>query len=288
MGKIFLWFGGAEFLNTLRIVFDDNSRDSSGIHFLIAFTLLLLGFWIDEREQIDEQAERTRKATEIRAKLASGESVNPYSLYLRPFSTTSRLRTSNPDPRTLGATPSTFYILKTLELENVLAKALNSFAPLITLNTLSRELGAGKIAAAASDWQEVVRILALHATVILVIPGYQAGTKWEVGWLKEKQHLYKTIFLMPHAVDVPNSEFDVATHWVNTSIALHELGLTIPEYCKEGMMFTLKDSGEVAQSKQIGKMNMDSSEFWITSVKSVLSHHKSNSCNWIEGSSSGM
>jgi hypothetical protein len=72
---------------------------------------------------------------------------------------------------------------------------------------------------------------------------------------KENCYLYKTIFIMPRAIEEPTSDFDVASHWITTANAMAELGMSLPRYLKGGALFTMSDSGEVTQLTPFGIMD---------------------------------
>jgi hypothetical protein len=272
LGKAVMFLGGSEILYALHILFGDSGYDgSSAPHFAIGVVLVIIGGTLLNAAQAQVARGREQRAKQIATLLQAGKEVPPFSLYLRPFSTTAKLQVSNPDPNTIGATPAALYTPRTLELENRLAAALENFAPLVALGKPDLLLGAGKITVEDKDWQEQLKVLVAAAKVICVVPEYQEGTLWEIRYLKNTGYFDRTVFVMPHRVDVGKApRIDVARIWADTSYALIGSGVTLPPYSDEGLLFSLNRQGEISRSAKTSKWLIGSRKLLLESIRSVI------------------
>jgi hypothetical protein len=87
---------------------------------------------------------------------------------------------------------------KFLDLETLLAMALDAYAPLIVLGRPGEQVGAGRILTSEDAWQDDFHTLSSKALVIRLLPSTQPGTTWEMQTiLKDASLLSKTVFLIP-------------------------------------------------------------------------------------------
>ncbi len=249
LAKVLMFFGGGEILFALKSLSDPFT--SSTLHFVIGFVLLVLALLIASFYQKELVDDRNKRALLLSRRLAAGKSVDPFSLYLRPFVSTGLLRTR---PRTRNyATPSGLWQNADTELETLLADCLSDSAPLYALGKPGEHVGAGRLLLDESRWQEAVKRLSAAAPLIFVVPSHLVGTKWEIELIKDKQYFSKTIFIMPYAVEDVTRKLDVPGEWQKTREAMNPLGLTLPEFSKDGMFFTLDKEGRIVNSCPIGR-----------------------------------
>ncbi len=270
IGKVILFFGGAEVLYGLYILFDDAGFNGSpGTHLLIGVSLIFIGGMVTAVGESSVMRAREERAKLIVARLQAGQDVKQFSLYLRPFSTTEKFHVSNPDPRTIPATPASLYTPKSFELEDSLATALDGFAPLIALGRPGGNLGAGKITVDDQNWQQSLTTLAAAATIICIVPGHHDGTRWEIEYLKRMKYLNRAVFFMPPSTKVPDPKIDAEKYWAEARIVLQQSGVTLPPYSRGGLIFTLSEEGELARSAQAGALISHQSYLLLNAICSV-------------------
>jgi hypothetical protein len=128
------------------------------------------------------------------------------------------------------------------EFESWLANALTNDGILVGLGRPGEAIGAGRLSTSEDKWREEVVSLLSHCACVFVIPGAESGTKWEIETLNTLGLLQKAIFIMPPF----SGDFDVAAHWRRAKSALSEVGLFLPEYQTEGLLFTVRNDGQLA------------------------------------------
>ena len=260
--KPFLWpIKGWEYIGTLPSIF---VRIPS---YLIFFLLLVIAslifavvilkplFALIEQESMARQRARDRAAGRIVARLreASPMPAPRFSLYLRPFQTTSHLGSNLIGMQNPHQGPDAN--IQT-DFEAILTSAFPAHCPLIALGTPGALLsthpegwdfwpidrtwdipGTGKLACTESDWQETVMLLARYAETIVVVPLHFAGTVWEMEWLHRSGLLAKCAFFMPAS---PSGADDYEKAWEKVSPFLASIGITPPSYQKSGRLFFLE------------------------------------------------
>lgn len=141
--------------------------------------------------------------------LQSGQHPN-YCLYLGPTG----IKSARPD------------------MESLLVSA---FAPLpwVALNgyksPLRRLPTEGRLA------EEAFGTLAQHARVLLIVPGAEPQLTWRLRWLKQHDHLWRAVFLMP--ADGSFAVADWAAAWESARPTLAAAGLELPPYTAGGWLF---------------------------------------------------
>jgi tetratricopeptide (TPR) repeat protein len=187
------------------------------------------------------QVDRTRRAANY-VKIAeqtragpgpSGGGSSGHVLYLRSFIASPKL------PRTQ------LEHWGEVDLEEFIACRLDS-STLIALGDPDLErFGPGRAPASDENWRDVLRVLAIEAQMLLVIPAPTAGTSWELEWVTINKFLHKTCFIMPRPGE--GHEGWWAEHWAQLREWSVRLGLDLPEYTPEGCIFRLTSEGQVDQ-----------------------------------------
>lgn len=183
-----------------------------------------------------EQNRRDRKAVEI---FDSGLAV-PFALYLRPFKTTDRLNLSGLSTKWGG-----------IDLESLIANACSPWGPLLGLGRKGDAVGAGKLCSSDDDWKAMFFQLSEAASAIIVVPGVNGGTFFEIESIINRGLLGKTTFLMPPAFELPifqrspilalvtghgPPESDYARNWENVRACLQTMGIRLPPYNQGGSL----------------------------------------------------
>jgi hypothetical protein len=186
IGRVLVFIGGAEILYGIYLLFDERfGPNPVWPHFAIGMLLGALGQWLLSIHKNEEIDRRTEHAEEILRLLRKSAKASPFSVYLRPFATTSKLLARNTNPISGSISPASAYTEKYVDIEALLAKALVDRVPLVSLGLPNAQLGAGKISVADTTWQENVALLLRHASIVFVVAGYQPGTRWELQHLKD-------------------------------------------------------------------------------------------------------
>ena len=209
-------------------------------------------FALIERECLARQRHRDRTAAHIASTATDGaKPVPPFSLYLRPFTTTGQLP-SNLIGHTGGSEePGQIQT----DFEAILASAFPAHRPLIALGTPGKLLsthpegwtfwpidrtwdipGTGKIASTEDGWRQTVSLLARHAELIVIVPLQFAGTLWEIEFLHAQGLLSKCVFVMPAS----QAERDYADAWRTVTPTLMRETIEPPEYHSSGRLFFLE------------------------------------------------
>jgi hypothetical protein len=225
---------------------------------VVAALFLLAGRLLTALADSRQQAGRDRRASALFASLVDNESgeehVEPYALYLRPFSTTGRMIVSNPKMRWLPVLPSYFATEETLEFETLLAEALAPDLPLIALGRPGEHIGAGRLAVADEEWQDVFQRLIQHASWIVMIPNDEGETRWEIEQLVTQGLLHKTLFIMPPMLR--SRQPDAADYWEKVRSGLAGLSLQLPRYNNAGQLFRLGQAGQYYRGRHLPKLTL--------------------------------
>jgi hypothetical protein len=238
----------------------------------VKFLLFLAATWVGglgavswKRDSTIEQRERDARATEVlsRVEADTQQDIPRFALYLRWFGTTDHLATQpvNVPGREID---------QHTDLETLLHRALYPL-PLVALGRPGEMYGAGRVPADEKTWQGTVARLALAATTILVIPAAHPGTLWELAWLKRSHCLAKTVLIMPQDPHAPSGHwiiregpeqifgtqwegghtFDYAGEWASARASAGSLGLALPAYEPQGMLFALDDDGSLRDQRPL-------------------------------------
>jgi hypothetical protein len=139
-----------------------------------------------------------------------------------------------------------------LDLEALLAQAVEPFAPLIALGLPREQIGAGRVRCNEETWQQELELLARGASFIFVLPSDRSGTRWEIEWLLKNDLTEKCLFLMPPeqlAATLVKKDrhrsFRWAETWKTIAAEICKVGLQLPAYKTTGMIFTMGTEGKV-------------------------------------------
>lgn len=174
-----------------------------------------------------------------------------FRLFLRPFITIQKIKVNNPE------FPHNFLLQlfhhsesepqpAHLNFEFILARLLEiaSNSKIYALGGALKEPSPGRVFMPDEHWKENFELFANTAYSIIVIPGYTLSTIWEIEWLKANFMLGKTIFIMPGHINIDES-FNVKQYWTKTTKSLNKIGLELPEYKYEGLIFKLNANGNI-------------------------------------------
>lgn len=206
------------------------------------FTALALPL---RRNPAREQLRRQAKIDAVATALTETKRPAEFCLYLRPFVTEGQLGHTR---KTLRPTLTNLFAkaYETMELEQLLATAFSDLGlPQLAIGKPSSRFGSGLVTLPADDdgWREFVALAARQATAVLVVPGASEGTAWEVN-LVSKEHLAKTLFVMPPAVE----DYSWKDHWAAAVIRAKADGITLPPYDERGSLFWMIDRERVAET----------------------------------------
>ncbi len=203
------------------------------------------------------QRRRDKKAAQLLRRITDGSKsgkASAYALFLRPFSTTSRLTIANPSRRWLPLLPGYFSHESTLEFETLLSEALAPDLPLIALGRPGEHIGAGRIETPDDEWRRIFERLVEHATWVVMIPYDQGETRWEVDWLTSRGYLAKVVWMMPPKLK--SSRIDMQSYWDQVRQGLRSSGLGLPVYTPAGQFFRLGRTGRFFRGRYLPKLTM--------------------------------
>lgn len=170
----------------------------------------------------------------------------PFTLYLRPFVTSGRIKVPNDWPhfgqRMLLGDP--------WDMELALATVIGTDTPLVAIGDVRGGVGAAKLTTSDADWQAHMRSLSEKARLILAVPLDRPSTMWEMEAIKGDRSLReKTVFVMP-----PSSRFfdfvffffrrSMAARWRRSARRLREKGMILPRYRHRGGFFLIGPDGK--------------------------------------------
>ena len=209
---------------------------------LLALFFILIPFLIYRRR-------RKEKQLEINANFKLKElDKNSFVLYLRPFSTSGKLRIRTIYLKVLDRILMgkfwDFELSVSLELENLF--------PLIAIGHHEESLGAAKLITSDKNWQDAMISLSNQATFIVVVPFESPSTFWEIDYVfSNKKLLEKTIFFMPPTCISWITFFEflirgsIKRKWRKSQATLSSMGIFVPDYRRSGCFFTLNPTGDV-------------------------------------------
>lgn len=211
--------------------------------------LAAVGEVFKQRKLAEGDALRTARANEVLLDaieaLAEGHPPS-FALYLRPFKLTGRIAFDNPAAALQAGNPfhMPFAHDDRLDIERLVAEALDPDLPLVALGRPGEHMGAGRIAVDDAVWQDAVRLLAEASELIVLLPYPAAGTLWEVEHVIGAGLLGKTALLMPPATT--GLEAETAAFWEECRrIVEARHGVQLPAWRAEGGLLTLGAGGSV-------------------------------------------
>src|SRR5262249_20067169 len=141
-------------------------------------TFVGLSRLIHRINQSRAHARRGQQAKLIFEELKQGR-IPPYSLYLRPFVTTGRLRVVNGRFRRRFLPSMDRFFGRRIDLETVFAIAHERAKhPLIAIGEVGFVSGAPKLVTADANWKEAFVRLAKGASAIIMVPLPRPSTVW--------------------------------------------------------------------------------------------------------------
>jgi hypothetical protein len=194
------------------------------------------------------QKRRDKKANQIRIDLSEGKKP-VYSLYLRPFISTGKMTMQT--SLDFAEIPWLYTPEKNKDLEVIFADALEPIAPLVGLSSESNYEGTGKTESPDQDWQNEIELLAHNAKILIVLPSYNEGIKWEIDWILKNDYLQKSVFFMPPTAFAKS--FNWESNWADTKNEIESYGIKLPPYDVKGLIFTYGKNNQINYKKNIGK-----------------------------------
>lgn len=247
---------------------------------LLFVVCVFLGFVVNAVRTVEnEAAEEWRNQTAQRLtsrvlSLVQSGSLPDYVLFLRPFVGTGTLDTQS------GGNS-----VEALDLETILARAVRPRWLIGLGSHLERSIvGAGRVYFGDGEWWDNVRVLARHASAIVVIPSAHDGTLQEIRWLHEERLLPKCVFVMPampsdggwhvhvygsSTVQIKNdTTADHAALWSAARVAIRDAtGIELPPYSTSGALLGLDAEGRVVTST---RLDLGSALFKVRTLRRAL------------------
>lgn len=141
-------------------------------------------------------AERSStEATTLANRLGSGEQIEPFMLYLRPFYA-DRIVIKNP-ARLLRWVIPLHLADDTINWEFRTIRRIEKSIRVIALGDPRASPGADRISVSDHAWRARFVLLALFADAIAIYPSVRGSSLWELEWLKQNSLLDKCIFIIP-------------------------------------------------------------------------------------------
>lgn len=175
-----------------------------------------------------------------------------FSLYLRPFKITNKVRMVNEDYSSNLFDMERYDEPASVDFEEIFAEAASLSAPLIALGRPGEAIGAGRIATNDENWKERFARLAALAERIYVVPSSNLGTKWEIEALVANGYLKKSVFLCPPA---NTNKLNVHRN-SNWETGTRNLPIEMPPYAAAGLFFRVDDSGQLLKGFYIQSITL--------------------------------
>ncbi|AOG23925.1 hypothetical protein [Acidovorax sp. RAC01] len=249
------WISGALAYLGLYIIWSASFGAREGYSFtgflvavLFASPLLLISAWCFSKAEGDTQ---TRDDETARYIVEQNATSAAFFLYLRPFSSTNKLRLSDAHLNLFSW--ETWERDGFDDLERMIARALKPTAPLIALGRPGEHRGAGRASTEEQEWRAKVKDLAARAELVFVMPSNKAGTLLELELIAEQQYLNKTIFVMPPSESAfyESSGWDIARDWSEVKRECKNFGIDLPEHRPAGMLFKLRQKSHLAAAEEL-------------------------------------
>ena len=172
--------------------------------------------------------------------------IAPFLLYLRAFETTGHLHV----PLFVRLRRASLDGMRgiTADLESYFGAAVRGSTPLIALGSPGESVGAGRIVTVDNRWQVDIDLLIRRATGILLVPSDRPGTLWEIDKLHREGMLPKVIFVMP---PLAQGGYDSTARWNAARAAAADIGLDLPPYDPQGLLFELDAQGHFLQAEAL-------------------------------------
>ena len=170
----------------------------------------------------------------------------PLLLYLRPFTSDGKVTVANPEKssiwRNLMPTSSSGTEAN-ITLEELILQSSAGIGLLIAIGKTVEIVGAGKVIAGDSEWQEYFMALSLKAGCILSVPSMHPSTTWEIEWLARNKLFHRVVFVFTDlhfsGNDIANFDKDVIGRHLRTS------GWAIPNDLTSSTLLSFTPEGSV-------------------------------------------
>jgi hypothetical protein len=147
------------------------------------------------------------------------------------------------------------------ELEATIEQAMSGAGHFIALGQPGEAIGAGRLPSLESEWREACQVMIEAATLCIVVPSANAGTRWEIEYLADNELLDKCCVFMPPAV----GGFSYETEWRTAREALAPR-LPLPEYQRNGGLFRC-DGRIPTQPRTIESMPQNKAEIFALGIQ---------------------
>jgi len=196
---------------------------------------------------LDIQKTRDKLAAQIYKEIAKGSNKDKFSkfvLYLRPFTITGEMKTTNanhPQGFAAGAMMPSAYEAEKIEFEERLANAVSDKCLLVALGSPGEAIGAARLPTSESKWQDDVLKLMFHAEHIFIAPGNQPGTIWEIQSIIQKKYLPKSTFFIPERPKDENGSKVWLEQFSMDNYLFNTLSLPFPDEAEKGVLFQIEE-----------------------------------------------
>lgn len=186
-----------------------------------------LAVWFGEMNRTDAQARIDR--------MRSG-----YALYFRPFTFD------------LTTTVRTHFIWRgassrknvRIALEEIIGGiCMRAGLGLRSIGRVKGQVGPSAVVSSDEQWRDKAERLLHRAALVIVIPGSSPGSMWELGEIRARRLLDRTVWIMP-AASILDDHLQFEEAWRATASACSShLRLSLPDYDPRGTIFCFGRSG---------------------------------------------
>ena len=236
IGNAFIYFG----LFSIYQATIGRKQYYSTDDFLVALLIttscleLALGYWLISKSNESEQIVKDADAIEV-----INQKERLFFLYLRPFDTTNRFK--------LKDDHLNLFSWETWErdgfddIERIISRALEPTYPIVALGRPGEHRGAARLLTSELEWRNTVKYLIHRAELIIVIPGPNPSTLWEIEQLKTGNFLGKCLFVMAPLNNIfyISENTDIIASWEKASRHCSTYGVELPKYISDGALFRI-------------------------------------------------
>ncbi len=217
--------------------------------------VLFIGQGLVDLVQWFGQRERDIHADRIYSQLKSGQSGEPFVLYLRPFISTNQIAEQRVQLTAIRVADQIQFAptQERVEFEEEIEQALRPLGRLVALGQPLEHFGAGRIRVPDDVWQDAICTLIDNAALIVMLPSPRPGTSWEVNHVIDSGALARTIL-----VDPPNEKggldkaYDPVAEWTGTREIFASHGYELPTDDPEGMLIWFGDAKQPQREVHLG------------------------------------
>jgi len=239
-----------------------------GIACVAGIPLLWIGTSIMGAAGKGVQAARDETAARIAQDPAAHR--NTFFLYLRPFDTTNQFKISDDGSNLFDLDQYTRDGFD--DIEKVLAESLEETLPIVALGKTGEHHGAGRIVATDEGWKSLVIALIEHANFIVLLPGDNEGTTWEMQQLGTAGALSRCLLLMPPAMAwkyrVPEG---IAQRWAATTARWRTFGIELPPLEEMGGLLCYAGNGRFESA---APLPLPEAKAWRTQIQRLIDSGK--------------